>query len=174
MRMRHIILSPVACPAPPYFFSRYLINGTIFGKKLLNIKCVFWLYLQILSQTFLILRTIQRDTVINVYKSSCKVPVILFRCLWNSNFLDIFCKNIQISSLIKIRPVGAELFHADRQTWWSLQSLLEILRRTRLKSVKIWILISTKALPWFWGQAIPVAGGHGNTSHPSLRHNQYK
>jgi hypothetical protein len=30
--------------------------------------------------------------------------------------LDIFSKKAQISSFIKIRPVGAELFHADVQT----------------------------------------------------------
>jgi len=29
-------------------------------------------------------------------------------------FFDTFSKNIQIPNLIKIRPVGAELFHADR------------------------------------------------------------
>jgi len=28
-------------------------------------------------------------------------------------FLDRFSKNTQISNFIKIRPVGAELFHAD-------------------------------------------------------------
>ena len=32
-RMRHIISSPAACPVLPYFFPRYLINGTIFGKE---------------------------------------------------------------------------------------------------------------------------------------------
>jgi hypothetical protein len=32
------------------------------------------------------------------------------------NFLDIFFKNTQISNFMKIRPVGAELFHADGQT----------------------------------------------------------
>jgi hypothetical protein len=33
------------------------------------------------------------------------------------NFLDRFSKkNIQISDLMKIRPVGAELFRADRRT----------------------------------------------------------
>ena len=32
------------------------------------------------------------------------------------NFLDRFSKKSQISGFIKIRPVGAELFHADRQT----------------------------------------------------------
>ena len=31
-------------------------------------------------------------------------------------FLDIFWKNSQILSLLKVRPVGAELFHADGQT----------------------------------------------------------
>jgi hypothetical protein len=36
-----IILSSVACLAlPTIFFPSYLINGTIFGKKLLDIKCV--------------------------------------------------------------------------------------------------------------------------------------
>ena len=39
-------------------FRHYLINGTIFGKTLLNIKCVFWFSLQLLSKTFLILRRI--------------------------------------------------------------------------------------------------------------------
>ena len=31
-------------------------------------------------------------------------------------FFDKFSKNPQISNFIKIRPVGAELFHADEQT----------------------------------------------------------
>jgi hypothetical protein len=59
------------------FFPHYLINGTIFGKRLLNIKCVFWFYLQLLSETFIILRRIQRDIIINVHRSSCKVPLLL-------------------------------------------------------------------------------------------------
>jgi len=32
------------------------------------------------------------------------------------NFLDRFSKNNQISNFTKIRPVGAELFHADGRT----------------------------------------------------------
>jgi hypothetical protein len=36
---------------------------------LLKIKYVFWFSLQLLSETFLILRKIQRDTVINVHRS---------------------------------------------------------------------------------------------------------
>ena len=45
-------------------FPHYPINGTIFGRKLLNSKCVFWFSLQLLSETFLILRRTERDMII--------------------------------------------------------------------------------------------------------------
>ena len=55
----------------------------------------------------------------NVYWSSCKAAVIFVR-LKKNNKLElsrkIFEKNTQISNLMKIRPVGASLFHADGQT----------------------------------------------------------
>jgi hypothetical protein len=37
---------------------------------------VFWVSVQLLSETFLILRRTQRD-IINVHRSSCKVPLLL-------------------------------------------------------------------------------------------------
>ena len=77
-RTHRIILSSVACLALPYF-PHYLINGTIFGKTLLNTECVFRFSLQMLSETFLILRRIQQDIYINVRMSSCNVSVILVR-----------------------------------------------------------------------------------------------
>jgi hypothetical protein len=44
-------------PAPVYkIFLHYLINVTFFEKNLLNTKCVFWLPLQCLSETLLIIR----------------------------------------------------------------------------------------------------------------------
>ena len=64
-----------------HIFSHYLIKQHDFkGKKLLNIKYVFSFSLQNLSEKFLILRRIQTDIVINIHRSSCKVPVILVRC----------------------------------------------------------------------------------------------
>jgi len=44
---------------------------------LLNTKYVFWFYLQRLSEAFLILKGTERDIIIVVYWSPCKVPVIL-------------------------------------------------------------------------------------------------
>ena len=62
---------------------------------------------QLLSETFLILRTNERDTVKNVY--SCPI-------LMKLGFLDRFFQNSQISNFTKIRPLGAELFLADERT----------------------------------------------------------
>ena len=62
-----------------YIFPHYLINGTIKKKKLRSVKCVFRFFLQRLSETFLILRRNERDMVVNVYRSSCKVPFIRVR-----------------------------------------------------------------------------------------------
>ena len=109
---------PYLSPAPLYkfFFPRYLLNCTIFEKMLLNIKCLFRFSLQMLSETFFILRITERDMIKNVYRSSCKVPVILVRFLWNLGHLNSFSKNTQISNFMKIRPVGAELLPGDRRT----------------------------------------------------------
>jgi len=62
MRMRHIVICGL--PRSAIFFSRYLIKGTILEKKkLLNTNCVFSFSLQLLSQTFLILRSTQHDMI---------------------------------------------------------------------------------------------------------------
>ena len=57
----------------------FLINNTNFGKKLLNIKCVSWCTLQLLSEIFLIASRNQRDIVINVKTPLCQSPVIFVR-----------------------------------------------------------------------------------------------
>ena len=51
-------------PAPLYsIFPHYLIHGTIFGKRLLNPKCVFWFSVLLLSVTFLILRRTESEMI---------------------------------------------------------------------------------------------------------------
>ena len=110
------ILSSAASPALVYIFSYYLIKGTIFEKTLMKVKCVFWYSLQLLSKIFLTSRRIARDIIKNVYWCSRKVPGILDRVLWKLNFHNRFSKNTQLSNVLKIRPVGAEVFHAGRRT----------------------------------------------------------
>jgi hypothetical protein len=52
----------------------------------------------------------------SVHWSSCKVPSIIVRIKWNSNFLDRFSKFAQMSNIMKMCLVGAELFHGDGRT----------------------------------------------------------
>jgi hypothetical protein len=80
-------------------------------------KCVFLFSVQLLPETFLILRKTERDIITNVYWSSSKVSVILLRLQSNLNFLDRFSEHTQIPNFTKIRPVTAELLHrTDRWT----------------------------------------------------------
>jgi hypothetical protein len=109
------VLSPVACLALPHF-SHYLINGMIFRKKkVLNIKHVFRFSLELPSEIFPILRRIQRDIIINVHRSSCKVglPIILVIFLIKLEFSrQIFEKSSNIechenpSSGSRVIPCG--------------------------------------------------------------------
>jgi hypothetical protein len=59
-----------------HIFTHYLINSMIFFKYVLNIKCVFWFSLLLLSETFLILRRIWQD-IINIHTSHVKYPLFL-------------------------------------------------------------------------------------------------
>ena len=103
-RMRRCILSSVACPPVQYIW--------MITEELMSLKNVFVYSLQLLSETFPILRRI-KHCVINVYRSSCKVPIILVEWYLILNFLDGFLKHRLIRKFIKIRSVGSELFYAD-------------------------------------------------------------
>jgi hypothetical protein len=124
MHERGRVLAYPICHAPFYLrllwihpiFRHYLINGTTFGKKSLNIKRVFLFSLRFFFKTFLIQRIIQLHIVRNVKTSSCEVPVTFAWFQWNLNFLNRYSKTSEVPNVIKIRPVGAELFHADTRT----------------------------------------------------------
>ena len=76
--MRRNVSSSVACLALPYF-STLSQKRYSFREKVIVHKSAFSVSLQLLSETFLILRRILRDITINVHRSSCKVPVSLVR-----------------------------------------------------------------------------------------------
>ena len=99
----HIISKMARSPPPP-------------KKKVIERKMVVFILHQLLSETFFHSRRIQRDIFVNVHRCSCNVSIIALRFLRNFNFFNRFLKNIHISSVTEIRPVGAELFHSDGRT----------------------------------------------------------
>ena len=118
------ILSSVTCVALP-FFPHYLINSTIFVRKLVNIKCVFLFSLQLLSETFLILRRTEWDMIKNIYIYIYIGLHVKYRCyscqtLMKVECCQIFKKILKYQISWKIHPVGSELFQADgwtRRNW---------------------------------------------------------
>ena len=79
-----------------YIFPRYLINSTIFGKQLLNIKCVFF-SLQLLSEAYLIRRRKEQDMIKNVHGVHAKYPLFwhdLMKPQFSCQILKI-CWNIK-------------------------------------------------------------------------------
>jgi hypothetical protein len=77
-RMRCVILSFVVSLVLPYF-STLSHKRQDFRKKNIEHKHVFRFSLHRLSETFIILRRIHRDIIINVHRYSCKVPVNFVR-----------------------------------------------------------------------------------------------
>jgi len=102
-------------------------------KKKLNIKCIL-IFCTILSATFLILRRTERD-IINVLRSSCKVPAILARFQGHLRFLEGVPKkhwNIAQSvyrlaagwTVRGSNPGGDEIFRTHPDRPWGPPSLL--------------------------------------------------
>jgi len=81
-------------------FPHYLTNGTNFGGKNVIERDMCDLIFCTAIETFLTLRRISQDTVVNLYWSSRKVPLILVILKRNQHFL----------------VVTAELCHANGRT----------------------------------------------------------
>ena len=98
-----------------------------------------WYSLQSVSEIFLIIRKIKRDVIVNIQKASRKVPAIIFRSDWKSNFLCFFEKysNIEFhenpSSESRIIPFGAR--ETDRHDS-DIRSLFPVLRTNLTKWLK--------------------------------------
>jgi hypothetical protein len=78
MRMRRIILSSVACLALPYF-STLSHKRQDFGKHVPEHQMWVLTFSPNFPETFLILRRIEREIIINLHKPSCKMLAILVR-----------------------------------------------------------------------------------------------
>jgi hypothetical protein len=84
-----------------------------FGKKILNIKnffdflCTFFFNLSFWEQF--------GEIVLQIICLHVKYRYFS-QILMNINFVNTFSKKPQTSNFVKIRPGGAELFHADRNT----------------------------------------------------------
>jgi hypothetical protein len=110
---------------PAWFYNNiphYLTNGTIFGKHVMDTKYFVWFPLQVLSDTFLILRRNEWDVIKNVYFSSCKIPAIPVRFYWYKFSQQIFEKysyitfNENPSSGRRVVPWGQTSGRTDGQT----------------------------------------------------------
>jgi len=108
-----IILSSVTFSALQYF-PHYLINGTIFEKK------VFIINMSLIFSTKCVWNiSYAKKNSARCY-GECKYVFTypLFSSDFNGTwvFSTDFRKNTQISNFVKIRPVVAEQFHADGRT----------------------------------------------------------
>jgi hypothetical protein len=106
-------------PVQLYNIFHHYFTNCVIKKKLLNTKCVFWFSLQLLSETFLILRRKEQDMSKSVHWSPCKVPITLVNVSWCClNFLDRFFQNTQISNFMKILWVLSWVVRCRQMDGW--------------------------------------------------------
>ena len=60
-------------------FAQYLIKGTNLGTNVTEYKMCVLIFYTNLFETFLILRRMHEGVIINVHRTSCKIPVLLVR-----------------------------------------------------------------------------------------------
>ena len=69
------------------------------------------------SEIFLIKRIIEQNVVKINFVLHVKYLLFFSYLKKNLTFFGRFSRKIEISNFMKIHPVGAELFHADEQTY---------------------------------------------------------
>jgi len=97
MQCAYFILSSVACPVL-HHFSTLCHKRQDFRNKNIECKMCFFFSLQLLAETFLILRRTDQDKIKNIYWSFVKYPSFLSdfneRWIFSSEFREIL-KNIK-------------------------------------------------------------------------------
>jgi len=83
-----------------------------FSEKLLSTKCVFRFSLQLLSETLFILK--ETSEISKTYIGLHVKHPLFFSVFMKTEFLYIVSKKRQTSNFMNIRPVGVELFLANR------------------------------------------------------------
>jgi hypothetical protein len=112
--MRPIVLSSAAYLAVPRF-STLSHKRHDFWENVNEHAICASIFSTALSQTFLIARRIERDAIKNLHWSSFKVHRITCQTLKKLTFVGRILKNAQTPNFMKIRPIEAKLFHADRR-----------------------------------------------------------
>jgi len=88
--------SAIFLPRSKIFFQIKITSGIFFlEKRLLTTKCVFWFPLQLLSETFIILRRNEGDMIRNVYWYSYTDPLFL------SDFNETWIFSIDFRQILK-------------------------------------------------------------------------
>jgi hypothetical protein len=113
------------CSTPPYCHSAstffdILINGPIFRRMLLDIKCVFWFSLRHVFGTFLMLRRVRRDAAINVQRVDATYWLFWTDFNQPSVFSTHFRKKLKykvVSKFVQWEPSCST--RTDRRTWRS-------------------------------------------------------
>ena len=121
-RMRRVILPYVSCPAIPYFptLSHKLHDFRKKKKSYSTRSAGFWFSLQLLSETFLITRRIERD-IVNVRSPSGNVPVIEFNnCPTRCDLFSLlyFCRQLYMFRVLT--PIIRSSYTCSYSFWYWL------------------------------------------------------
>ena len=110
MPMRHIVICDMS--GSTTFFQIIFYTERFSGNV---IEYLFLLTLQICLKYFSFCEEFSEVSELYIGPQA-KCPCLFLSNINHASTLSTFSKNIQRSNFTKIRPVGADLFHTDRQT----------------------------------------------------------